>query len=214
MKSKGLYRDFFFHFDILLMVIILLVIAGVLVSEADSAIVFLWFAIGLVFYMFSEYVTHRFFFHLKAPKNELFLKFLKRIHYDHHKYPNDLKLLFLPIWYSLSNFMVLSFLFYFFSKKLDWTLAFDMGLILMLLVYEWKHYIAHRPIKPLTKFGVWLKKTHMLHHYKNENYWFGVSNPFFDIIFGTLKDEKSVETSKTAKDLEKRGSGGGHTQSF
>lgn len=28
----------------------------------------------------------------------------------------------------------------------------------MLLVYEWKHYIAHRPIRPLTRFGRWLKK--------------------------------------------------------
>lgn len=75
----------------------------------------------------------------------------------------------------------------------------------MLLVYEWKHYVAHRPLKPKSKFGVWLKKTHILHHYKNENFWFGVSNPFFDIIFGTLKDEKTVENSKTVKDLENRG---------
>jgi sterol desaturase/sphingolipid hydroxylase (fatty acid hydroxylase superfamily) len=43
-----------------------------------------------------------------------------------------------------------------------------------------------------------------LHHFKNENYWFGVSTPFVDVLFGTLKDEKNVETSQTARDLEKR----------
>lgn len=74
----------------------------------------------------------------------------------------------------------------------------------MLLIYEWKHYVAHRPIKPITKFGVWVKKLHLLHHFKNENYWYGVSTPFVDILFGTLKDEKKVQTSKTVRDLEKR----------
>ena len=204
LESKGLYRDFFFHFDILILLILLLGVASVLLAVAQSVVVFVWIAFGLVIYMFAEYMTHRFFFHLKPPQNKLFLKFLKRIHYDHHKYPNDLKLLFLPIWYSLPNFIVLSLFFYFITTKLDWTIAFSLGLILMLLVYEWKHYVAHRPIKPKSKFGLWLKKTHILHHFKNENFWFGVSNPFFDIIFGTLKNEKNVETSKTAKDLEKR----------
>ncbi|CRK84972.1 sterol desaturase family protein [Neobacillus massiliamazoniensis] len=204
MKDNGLYRNYFFHFDILFMIILFLVMTGLLVLKVQSFVVFIFFAIGLFTYMFGEYVTHRFLFHLKAPKNEFFLNLLKRLHYDHHKYPNNLKLLFLPLWYSIPNFLILLTLFYLIVKKIDCTLAFGMGLVFMLLVYEWKHYIAHQPIKPKTKFGVWLKKTHILHHYKNENYWFGVSNPFFDIIFGTLKDEKTVETSSTAKDLEKR----------
>jgi len=82
------------------------------------------------------------------------------------------------------------------------TIAFGTGLIAMLLAYEWKHYVAHRPLKPKTRLGKWLKKTHILHHYKNENYWFGVSNPFMDVLFGTLENEKKVQTSETAKNLE------------
>jgi sterol desaturase/sphingolipid hydroxylase (fatty acid hydroxylase superfamily) len=74
----------------------------------------------------------------------------------------------------------------------------------MLLVYEWKHYVAHRPIKPITKVGRRIKKLHILHHFKNENFWYGVSTPIFDGIFGTLKDEKEVVTSNTAKALEER----------
>ncbi|MNG24021.1 hypothetical protein D3C84_1086960 [compost metagenome] len=75
----------------------------------------------------------------------------------------------------------------------------------MLLVYEWKHYIAHRPIQPASKLGKWVKRTHLLHHYKNENYWYGVSTPFVDALFGTLKDEKDVPASDTVKQLEQRG---------
>jgi sterol desaturase/sphingolipid hydroxylase (fatty acid hydroxylase superfamily) len=164
----------------------------------------LFFLLGLFVFVLSEYFTHRFLFHLKTPKNPFFLKFLKRIHYDHHVYPNDLKLLFLPLWYSIPNFLVISAIFYYFSRGLTETVAFGLGLMAMLLTYEWKHYVAHRPVKPKTKFGKWVKKVHILHHYKNENYWFGVSNPFVDVIFGTFKEEKEVETSKTAKNLEMR----------
>ncbi|EIT85687.1 fatty acid hydroxylase [Fictibacillus macauensis ZFHKF-1] len=205
MKSKGLYLDYFLHFDIVVMGILMV---GCMISAAVIDPIWthlLYFGIGIVVFMFSEYGIHRFLFHLKTPKNQWFLKFLKRLHYDHHKTPNDLKLLFLPIWYSIPNLSILAIIFYAIVRNVPASLAFGSGLIAMLLVYEWKHYIAHRPIKPRTKFGMWLKKTHTLHHFKNENYWYGVSTPFVDALFGTLKNEKEVETSATARDLEKRG---------
>lgn len=162
------------------------------------------FVLGLLIFMFSEYMTHRFLFHLKPPKQPFFLKMLKRLHYDHHTDPTNLHLLFLPLWYSIPNLAILAILFYFIVGNLWLTFAFAVGLKTMLLIYEWKHYVAHRPVKPISSFGKWVKKMHILHHYKNENYWYGVSTPFVDVLFGTLKDEKEVETSKTAKDLEKR----------
>ncbi|MEH7399491.1 MULTISPECIES: sterol desaturase family protein [Bacillaceae] len=201
---KGLYRDFFLHFDIIVMGVLFLV--GIIYSVGLhlSWLTVLIFIIGLIFFMFSEYVTHRFIFHLKAPKNKLLLKFMKRIHYDHHTYPDDLKLLFLPIWYSIPNLGSLCIIYFLISKDLIQAIAFGSGLVFMLLVYEWKHYVAHRPIKPLTKVGRQIKKLHILHHFKNENFWYGVSTPIFDGIFGTLKDEKEVVTSNTAKALEER----------
>ncbi len=212
MKKKTLYRDFFFHFDILVMICIYFVLVGCLLTMTLSPILLLLFAIGIITYMFSEYVTHRFLFHIKTPKNPFLLKLIKRLHYDHHKKPNDLKLLFLPVWYSVPNLFILCLLFYFISGSLIFTLSFSAGVLTMFFVYEWKHYIAHRPMKPKTRFGQWLKKTHILHHYKNENYWYGVSTPFVDVLFGTFKNEKNVEMSETAKDLEKRKSGGGQAR--
>ncbi|MGM9986284.1 MAG: sterol desaturase family protein [Bacillaceae bacterium] len=201
---EKLYRDFFFHFDITVMLVFFCLTFAFSVLFHFSILTVLIFLFGLFFFMFSEYITHRFLFHLKAPKNPFFLKILKRLHYDHHTNPDDLKLLFLPIWYSIPNFLVLTGIFYAITRNGVYTVAFGAGLIAMLLVYEWKHYIAHRPIKPKTKFGQWMKKLHLLHHFKNENYWYGVSNPFVDQLFGTLKGEKDVKTSKTAKALEKR----------
>ncbi|WP_064093554.1 sterol desaturase family protein [Rossellomorea aquimaris] len=203
---KKVYRDFFFFPDVLIMFFVLFSICGVLIWQRVTFITVITFIMGLIFFSFSEYLTHRFLFHLKPPKNQMMLNFLKRIHYDHHKDPHDLHLLFLPIWYSLPNFIILCSLFYVIFQNAEYALAFGGGLISMLLMYEWKHYVAHRPIKPRTKFGRWVKKVHVLHHFKNENYWYGVSTPFVDVLFGTLKNEKEVETSKTVKELEKRGS--------
>lgn len=205
MKKKGLYRDFFLFFDITVMLLTLAILSILVFVKGDTWILAIYFLVGLVAYMFTEYATHRFLFHLKTPKNPLFLKFLKRLHYDHHKDPDDLKLLFLPLWYTIPNFIVVALIFYTIESTIVGTSAFLMGIIVMLLIYEWKHYVAHRPIKPITRFGKWVKKLHLLHHFKNENYWYGVSTPFVDALFGTLKDEKKVEKSKTATDLEKRG---------
>jgi sterol desaturase/sphingolipid hydroxylase (fatty acid hydroxylase superfamily) len=199
------YKEFFFHFDI--SVIFCLITAGIIFIflHPVSWFTLLAFAVSLVLFTFGEYMTHRFIFHMKPPKSAFLLKLIKRIHYDHHVYPNDLKLLFLPLWYSIPNMLIISSVFYLITRSLPLTVAFAVGLMCTLMVYEWKHYIAHRPIKPKTKFGKWLKKTHILHHFKNENYWYGVSNPVFDIVFGTSKDEKDVPTSETAKNLEKKG---------
>lgn len=199
-----LYKEFLFFPDISILIALNAVGFTIALTKGLTMGMMVVFFVGMLTFAFSEYLTHRFFFHLKAPKNPYFLKFLKRIHYDHHIDPNNLKLLFLPLWYSLPNFLILSLVFYYFLKSLLYTNAFGTGLLAMLLVYEWKHYVAHRPIKPITKFGRWVKKVHILHHFKNENYWYGVSTPFADYLFGTFKNEKDVEISSTARNLEKR----------
>jgi sterol desaturase/sphingolipid hydroxylase (fatty acid hydroxylase superfamily) len=201
---KGYYKEFFLFPDISVLIILILISAGLQVWQGLTWSAAAVFAIGLVTFMFSEYLTHRFVFHLKPPKSPTLLKLLKRLHYDHHTDPNDLHLLFLPLWYSVPNLSVLTLSFYLVAGSWSLTLSFATGLLTMLFLYEWKHYVAHRPIKPKSRFGKWVKKMHILHHYKNENFWYGVSTPFVDVIFGTLKDEKEVEMSKTAKDLEKR----------
>lgn len=201
---KGYYREFFLFPDITILIGLIALSVSFQVWHGLSWAPVACLALGLLVFMFSEYMTHRFVFHLKPPKSPFLLKMLKRLHYDHHTDPNDLHLLFLPLWYSLPNLAVLAVIFYLIAGDLWLTLAFAAGLKTMLFLYEWKHYVAHRPIKPKSSFGKWVKKMHILHHYKNENFWYGVSTPFVDVLFGTLKDEKEVETSKTAKDLEKR----------
>ncbi|PEE40939.1 sterol desaturase family protein [Bacillus pseudomycoides] len=200
---KRVMKEFFFQHDIVIMFGVCILFIIILKTQLFTGVAILSCLAGIVFYTINEYITHRFLFHMKPPKNPFLLKMLKRLHYDHHVYPDDLKLLFLPVWYSMTGFAIYLFILYGLTSNITITFSFGIGMIVMLLVYEWKHYIAHRPIRPSTRFGRWLKKQHILHHYKNENYWFGVSNPVYDFLFGTYKNGKEVELSETARNLEK-----------
>ncbi|WP_124069297.1 sterol desaturase family protein [Filibacter tadaridae] len=161
-------------------------------------------AIGMLTYATSEYIVHRFLFHIKTPKNPFLLKVIKRLHYDHHVDPNDLKLLFLPLWFSIPGFVIYSLIVFSIAKSSALAIAFATGLVAYFLFYEWKHYIAHKPIKPRTRLGKNIKKHHLLHHFMNENYWFGVTHTSFDKTLGTFKEKDEVEKSATARNLENR----------
>lgn len=202
-KVKTHLKVFFGHFDVaftslLWMMGVVLTVPHLIRPEAWLALV-----IGMVGYSASEYLIHRFLFHLKPPRNLIFLKMLKRLHYDHHVEPNNLKLLFLPVWYSLPLIGFFGGIAYGITFSPSLTTAFVTGVITFLLYYEWTHFVAHRPIKPLTPWGRWMKKVHLWHHFKSEHFWFGVTQPFYDVLLGTFKKEKEVERSQTVRDLEK-----------
>ncbi|WP_314588129.1 sterol desaturase family protein [Paenibacillus terrigena] len=197
-------KEFFFFPDICIMCGIFLVSFGFLIPNLTSIGPWIAFVIGMVAYAAAEYFTHRFLFHMKTPKKPFYLNLIKRLHYDHHVHPNELHLLFLPLWYSLPNITIAGTIAYFISTSLAITNAFIAGVILFLLFYEWKHYIAHRPITPFSPWGRWMKKIHLWHHYKNENYWYGVTNPVLDYALGTFEDHNKVKLSQTARNLEQR----------
>ncbi|MEW9106325.1 sterol desaturase family protein [Paenibacillus sp.] len=203
MKTKYV-KEFFFFPDICIMCGIFLVSISFLIPSLATIGTWIAFAIGMATYAAAEYFTHRFLFHIRTPKNPFLLKIIKRLHYDHHVNPDDLHLLFLPLWYSLPNFAIAGTIAYFITSSLVMANAFIVGMILFLLFYEWKHYAAHRPITPISPWGRWMKKVHLWHHYKNENYWYGVTNPVFDLALGTFQDHKNVKLSQTARNLEQR----------
>ncbi|ANE45709.1 fatty acid hydroxylase [Paenibacillus swuensis] len=202
---KGTYIKEFLTFpDVTLMSLLFAGGLGYSLFHADSGSMWLALGIGMVAYIASEYTTHRFLFHMKPPKNPVLLRMIKRLHYDHHVEPNDLHLLFLPVWYSLPQMLVAAGVAYLITSSLLLTVAFTTGILGALLYYEWTHYAAHRPVQPLTPWGRWMKKVHQWHHFKNENYWYGVTNPAFDLLMGTFKEERDVAKSPTARNLEQR----------
>jgi 4-hydroxysphinganine ceramide fatty acyl 2-hydroxylase len=154
---------------------------------------------ALLFYL-SEYGMHRFAFHAPPLSWPPARKLQRRLHYDHHVEPNRLDLLFLPIWFLVPNLAVATGLFaLLFGGEAAASALF--GMMLAILHYEWVHYVAHIPYQPRTRLGRWIKQYHLRHHFVSEKHWFGVSNPTFDGVFGTLRGPSAAEKSSTTRKL-------------
>lgn len=126
---------------------------------------------------------------------------LARVHRAHHVDPWDEPTLFIPLG-------TIAFSFFGHLALLMWLMP-TRGLMLtgMLsitgvgMVYEWVHFLVHTAYRPRSKWYRKVWQYHRLHHFKNENYWMGVTVHLGDKLFGTLPEPKSVETSPTARDL-------------
>jgi hypothetical protein len=91
--------------------------------------------------------------------------------------------------------------YFFITKSVGLALCLLAGNLLALFYYEWVHYVAHIRFVPVTPFGKWIKKYHLLHHFKNEHYWFGVTNPGMDVLSGTYRQVSEVPRSATTRRL-------------
>ncbi|MEQ8241367.1 MAG: sterol desaturase family protein [Cyclobacteriaceae bacterium] len=149
----------------------------VLVSNAP-----LLFIGGILTFTLIEYAMHRWIFHLQ-PKTEKQEKFAYTIHGVHHDYPKDKDRLAMPP--PLSILLSTGFFFLFHAIMGNLVFAFLPGFLIGYAGYLWVHYMVHafKPPKNSLKF-FWVH--HGLHHYKDQHNAFGVSSPFWDIVFGTM----------------------------
>lgn len=143
---------------------------------------------GVFVWTLAEYVLHRYVFHFKATS-----EFGKKIHFMfhgvHHDYPSDSRRLVMPPSVSIP----LALLFFFFFRLVIGEylmLPFFGGFILGYLFYDISHYAIHH-INMHSKFWLAIKNHHMLHHYQDEYKGYGVSSPFWDVVFGTTFKKKS-----------------------
>lgn len=146
---------------------------------------FISFVIGIFLWTLIEYGLHRFVFHLDDNLPNTSYAFLLHylLHGIHHAFPMDrYRLVFppvaaIPIVYGLNSLYI--FLFDEFAA------AFLAGTILGYIGYDLTHYFIHHVIPPLGYYR-FLKKYHVLHHYKDPHLGYGVSNHLWDKVFGTV----------------------------
>jgi sterol desaturase/sphingolipid hydroxylase (fatty acid hydroxylase superfamily) len=144
------------------------------------------FISGIAFWSLTEYLLHRFIFHFPAKS-----KFGKKIHFIfhgvHHDYPSDSKRLVMPPSVSIPLAILFYFVFLIIFGQ-DLMLPFFAGFILGYLFYDITHYAIHH-FNMHNKFWLAIKNHHMLHHYQDEYKGYGVSTPFWDVIFRTNFDK-------------------------
>ena len=73
--------------------------------------------------------------------------------------------------------------------------------LVMLLGYEWVHFLIHSPHQPRTALYRARWRGHRLHHFRNERYWFGVVATVGDKGLGSAPDRDGVPVSPTARTL-------------
>ncbi len=160
--------------------------------------------LGALLFFGSEYGWHRFAFHAPPMGARPLRRLQHRLHYDHHAEPDRLDLLFLPLWFLLPNLLITGALAFAIWHNLAAAASLVAGAILGILYYEWVHYVAHIPYRPRTRFGCSIKKYHLWHHYKNEQLWFGVTNPLFDVAMRTYTTVEQAARSRTTRNLHGR----------
>jgi sterol desaturase/sphingolipid hydroxylase (fatty acid hydroxylase superfamily) len=145
------------------------------------------FFVGILVWTLTEYVLHRFVFHMPTigPITE---RFVWLFHGLHHDDPDDPTRLVMP---PVPAILIVGLLYALFSLvvPVKFMMAFMAFFIVGYLCYDYIHYATHH--FPMTsKVGKYLRKYHLQHHFRHEKSKYGVSNPLWDYIFFTVNGPK------------------------
>jgi sterol desaturase/sphingolipid hydroxylase (fatty acid hydroxylase superfamily) len=151
------------------------------------------FISGILLWSLIEYVIHRWAFHYH-PKSGIGKHVHFLVHGIHHDYPRDATRLVMPLLVSIP----LAVFFYFLFKSIFGVYYFNIfsGFIFGYVSYDSIHYATHH-FDMKGKFGKFLKTYHLRHHYADEHTAYGVSNPLWDYVFGTVPQQ--VREKKNTK---------------
>jgi sterol desaturase/sphingolipid hydroxylase (fatty acid hydroxylase superfamily) len=192
---KSDFLEFFTHISPIVVlaiwlpvVIYFLAIAIIQLPVSSSpAIIPASFISGLFIWSLSEYLLHRFLFHYE-PRTKRQERIFFLFHGVHHAQPQVKTRLVMPPVVSIPMAFIFYGLFYLILAVLlrapHWINPMYSGAILGYLIYDMMHYATHYlPMR--SGFLKYLKRYHLQHHYNTPNQRFGVSSPFWDIVFGT-----------------------------
>ena len=149
------------------------------------------FAAGILVWTLFEYFLHRYLFHLQIDSDwGRRLHFM--IHGCHHDYPNDAMRLVIPTGASLTLAVLMYWFFYLFivllfSGTIGQLHAFFASFVIGYVTYDMMHYATHYA-KFKNKWFREIQKNHLDHHYVDHDKGFGLSNVFWDKVFGTEQD--------------------------
>jgi sterol desaturase/sphingolipid hydroxylase (fatty acid hydroxylase superfamily) len=195
MSIKGWRKLAPFYFYAAAVLSLAVVVRGNGPSKGTILILLLF---GFLSWGLLEYVLHRFVFHFEAAS--IFGRNLVySAHLTHHENPKSTEYLFanlqtsLPIAtaYWLVAWVVLG----------TWRAASYpvIGLVAGYFCYESLHFLAHHGRSRLPLFR-YLKKYHLLHHYRTPDQRFGVTSPVFDLLFGTFRPVRERIRTKNMKE--------------
>ena len=173
-----------------------IVVLAWLALEAQSFWVVLGeVAAGYLLWTLAEYWGHRAVFHYE-PDHGFGARVHWVIHGVHHDHPNDPRRLVLPPALSLplaAGFLGLFILVL--GTPIAWGVC--AGFFAGYLIYDMVHFALHHT-HPKGRVGKRFRELHMRHHFEDERCGYGVSVPWWDIVFGTYSDRARRSESRRA----------------
>jgi sterol desaturase/sphingolipid hydroxylase (fatty acid hydroxylase superfamily) len=150
-------------------------------DEAVPAVLLQVF-LGYAFWTLCEYWAHRAVFHFE-PTHGIGARLHWMIHGVHHDHPNDPMRLVFPPAFSIP--LACAF-FALFAAVLGrpWAFGVCAGFYAGYLFYDMLHFALHH-WRPKSRVGRRLRELHMRHHFEDDERGFGVSAPWWDVVFGT-----------------------------
>jgi dihydroceramide fatty acyl 2-hydroxylase len=147
---------------------------------------------GYAFWTLCEYWAHRVVFHYE-PDHPLGARLHWMLHGVHHDHPSDPRRLVLPP--ALSLPLAVLFLGLFLAVLGEpLGLGVCAGFYAGYLLYDMVHFALHHR-RPRSRLGRRLYELHMRHHFEDEERGFGVSAPWWDMVFGTYGRRRSARRS-------------------
>lgn len=139
--------------------------------------------IGLLVWSITEYVVHRFLFHLR-PDGPRARRVVRIIHGFHHEHPDDHTRLVLPLIVTLPFAIALVPIAWLLFGPIAW--GFSAGFGLGYVGYDLTHALIHRSSG--FRGLAYQRRNHMRHHFTDDSRSFGVSSPLWDYVFGTAPE--------------------------
>lgn len=144
--------------------------------------------LGIFIWTLSEYLLHRFVFHMPAHGKRM-ERIVFLFHGVHHAQPQCKTRLVMPPVVSLPLAAIFYGLFVliiqYILRGAGWVAPLFTGFGIGYLAYDLTHYATHHfPMR--SGYMKYLKRNHMQHHYKTPHKRFGVTSSIWDWVFGTL----------------------------
>ena len=163
----------------------IIVLLATAFGDEDAGTTLLGILGGYLLWTLSEYWIHRVIFHFE-PEDGIGARVHWMVHGVHHDHPNDPLRLVMPpaVSVPLGAVFVIAFV-AIFGTPLAW--AVSAGFLAGYLAYDMLHYALHHHRQPRTAIERRLRELHMRHHFEDDTNGYGISAPWWDIVFGTYR---------------------------
>lgn len=160
-------------------------------------------AVGAALFPPAWYAIHRWVLHGSwMYKSPYFARLWKRVHFDHHRFPNDLSVLYGGLHTTLPTILLV-------AAPVGWlisgpagALGAVAGTLILTCITEFLHSGQHLAFEPKSNFWKIMKERHLAHHFHNENGNYGITEFYTDRLFGTFYPHKEdMPRSATARNL-------------